>query len=93
MQAEDMIKSLIGVSVTSIKLKRTTVGFIKVISTILKDPEISSEFKIEFLVRKLEELDELGIFEALPEEDKFLNNFDEQPSVTDFINNIKEDIS
>ena len=36
MQAEDMIKSLIGVSVTSIKLKQTTVGFIKVIRTILK---------------------------------------------------------
>jgi hypothetical protein len=80
-----------GIALKALCKKQEFSEYLEEIQIILSDKSTSNDHKIKFFTWMLYELEARGKFVVDPIEDRFIERFSKQPTVTEFISKIEEE--
>ena len=89
-EMEALLSRSVGVAVSSIEMRRSIVQVVKTMFEAIEDPNFGTDaLRVRFMLDCFENMKESGIFSPLEQEDKLLDMFGNQPTVSEFIDTIK----
>ena len=91
MQKDDMLNHALSIALKALCTKQEFSEYLEEIQLILSDKSTSNDHKIKFFTWMLYELEARGKFVVDPIEDRFIERFSKQPTVTEFISKIEEE--
>ena len=91
MQKDDMLNHALSIALKALCTKQEFSEYLEEIQLILSDKSTSNDHKIKFFTLMLYELEARGKFVVDPIEDRFIERFGKQPTVTEFISELKEE--
>ena len=89
-EMEALLSRSVGVAVSSIEMRRSIVQVVKTMFEAIEDPNFGTDaLRVCFMLECFEHMKKSGIFDTLESEDKLLDMFGNQPTVSEFIDTIK----
>jgi hypothetical protein len=89
-EMEALLRKSVGVAVSSIEVRRSIVQMVESMFETIKNPDFGTDaLKVCFILECFEHMQKSGVFDTLQSEDKLLEMFGNQPSVSEFIDTMK----
>ena len=89
-EMEALLRKSVGVAVSSIEMRKSIITVIEEMFKSIENPDFGTDaLRFRFMLDCFENMKESGIFSPLEQEDKLLDMFGNQPTVSEFIDTIK----
>ena len=89
-EMEALLSRSVGVAVSSIEMRKSIITVIEEMFKSIENPDFGTDaLRVRFMLDCFENMKESGIFSPLEQEDKLLDMFGNQPTVSEFIDTIK----
>ena len=89
-EMEALLRKSVGVAVSSIEMRKSIITVIEEMFKSIENPDFGTDaLRVCFMLECFEHMKKSGIFDTLESEDKLLDMFGNQPTVSEFIDIIK----